>query len=323
MLERHQQEKEQFHRLFGHQGIDRFEERFQILSSFLKLESHVSLEQIAQQVRQDGLAVDDDFLKESVELLCRFGFASQVVFDPDNTTLYEHRHLGVHHDHMICTKCGAIIEFSDKSLEQLQEKLASEYGFFMLQHKMEIYGLCQQCMAGRDNLIPLNRARVGESVEIVLVGGGRHMQMRFASMGLRVGSKVEIISSGIGGQVVIAADLTRLVLCAGMAGKIQVRPEKGGGDQTPDKPWDNVLPFSNETMPLSVLKPGAQGSVARVHGGHFPRRRLGRMGLRQGVLVQVMNDHEELGCMNVMVRGSRISLSKKDAARVFIENLTQ
>ncbi|HRF89884.1 MAG TPA: transcriptional repressor, partial [Desulfobacter postgatei] len=245
MPDRHQQEKDQFRRLFGWRGLDRFEERFQILESFLKLESHVSLAQIADQVRLDGLRVDNEFLLQCMEQLCRLGFASQVVFDRDDTILYEHRQLGVHHDHMVCTKCGAIIEFKDDDLEALQEKLAAEYGFFMLQHKMEIYGLCGECMAQRDDLIPLSRARIGEKVEIVNVAAGRKMQMRFASMGLRTGIFVEIISSAMGGQLVIASECNRLILCAGMASKIWVRPEKGFGGGANDGGGESCLPFFN------------------------------------------------------------------------------
>ena len=130
MPDRHQYEKEQFRRLFGQRGIDHFEEWFQILDSFLKLEGHLSIAQIADQVRLDGLRIDDDFVQQCMEQLCWFGFASRVVFDQDEIVRYEHRHLGMHHDHMICTKCGAIIEFNNDDLEGLQKKLAAEYGFF-------------------------------------------------------------------------------------------------------------------------------------------------------------------------------------------------
>ncbi len=236
--------KEQFRRLFGNERLGRFEQRFQVLESFLKLEDHVSLSHIAAQVKQDGLDTDNDFLEECMDLLCRYGFASQVVFDQGDTILYEHRHLGVHHDHMICTKCGAIIEFQDDALESLQEKLSREYGFFMLQHKMEIYGLCGQCMALRDDQIPLSKARTGEKVEIVSVSAGRKMQMRFASMGLRVGIIVEMISSSVGGQVVIASDCNRLVLCAGMAAKIWVRPATGTAAGKETKSLPDHRPFS-------------------------------------------------------------------------------
>ncbi|HAR33189.1 MAG TPA: Fe2+/Zn2+ uptake regulation protein [Desulfobacter sp.] len=322
MPDRHQQEKDQFRRLFGWRGLDRFEERFQILESFLKLESHVSLAQIADQVRLDGLRVDNEFLLQCMEQLCRLGFASQVVFDRDDTILYEHRQLGVHHDHMVCTKCGAIIEFKDDDLEALQEKLAAEYGFFMLQHKMEIYGLCGECMAQRDDLIPLSRARIGEKVEIVNVAAGRKMQMRFASMGLRTGIFVEIISSAMGGQLVIASECNRLILCAGMASKIWVRPEKGFGGGSNDGGGESCLPFFNESVPMSAMAPGQQGSIARVDGGHFPRRRLGKMGFQPGVLVRVISSSPGSDSIEVMVRGHRVFLSEKDASKIFVENIT-
>lgn len=322
MPDRHQQEKEQFRRLFGQRGFDRFEERFQILESFLKLDSHVSLAQIADQVRQDGLRVDNEFLLQCMEQLCRFGFARQVVFDRDETTLYEHRQLGVHHDHMVCTKCGAIIEFNNEALENLQEKLAAEYGFFMLQHKMEIYGLCGQCMAQRDDLIPLSRARIGEKVEIVNVAAGRKMQMRFASMGLRTGIFVEIISSAIGGQIVIASDCNRLILCAGMASKIWVRPEKRSEGASHDGAGGGSLPFFNASLPLIQMAPGKQGCIARVNGGHFLRRRLGKMGFHQGVLVRIINSSPSSDSIEVMVRGHHLLLSEKDASKIVVENIT-
>ncbi|MCG8551259.1 MAG: FeoA domain-containing protein [Desulfobacterales bacterium] len=322
MPDRHQQEKEQFRRLFGQRGFDRFEERFRILESFLTLEGHVSLARIADQVRQDGLRVDNEFLQQCMDQLCRFGFASQVVFDRDETMLYEHRHLGVHHDHMICTKCGVIIEFNDDALEDLQEKLAAEYGFFMLQHKMEIYGLCGQCMAQRDDLISLSRARIGERVEIVNVAAGRKMQMRFASMGLRTGIIVEIISNAVGGQIVIASDCNRLILCAGMAAKIWVRPEKRSEGAPKDGTGGALLPFFNESLPIFRMTPGRQGSVARVNGGHFSRRRLGKMGFHPGVVVRVINNSPSSDSIEVMVRGHRFSLSEKDASKIFVENIT-
>ena len=50
-----------------------------------------------------------------------------------------------HHDHMICTKCGNIIEFVDEQIEERQHKIASELGFKMSDHSMQIYGICKNC----------------------------------------------------------------------------------------------------------------------------------------------------------------------------------
>lgn len=50
-----------------------------------------------------------------------------------------------HHDHMICTECGNIIEFVDEEIEKRQHKIADEFGFKMTDHSMQIYGICSDC----------------------------------------------------------------------------------------------------------------------------------------------------------------------------------
>jgi len=50
-----------------------------------------------------------------------------------------------HHDHLICTKCGEIIEFYDKTIEERQEAIAKNFNFKMIDHTMKIEGLCEKC----------------------------------------------------------------------------------------------------------------------------------------------------------------------------------
>lgn len=50
-----------------------------------------------------------------------------------------------HHDHIICTQCGAISEFVDDEIETRQKKIAEELGFLIQEHSMQIYGICQVC----------------------------------------------------------------------------------------------------------------------------------------------------------------------------------
>ena len=52
-----------------------------------------------------------------------------------------------HHDHLICEKCGKIVEFEDEAIEQLQEKIATLYHFKLTNHLMQLYGICQACQA--------------------------------------------------------------------------------------------------------------------------------------------------------------------------------
>ena len=49
-----------------------------------------------------------------------------------------------HHDHLIDIKTGEIIEFVDDEIEKLQKKVADKYGYELVDHKLELYGLKKQ-----------------------------------------------------------------------------------------------------------------------------------------------------------------------------------
>jgi len=317
MSNRHEQEKKQFRRLFQQQGVDRFDERFQVLEAFLKLEHHVTKLDISRQLKADGIQLDEGFVISSMEHLCRFGFASRVDFDSGEDVLYEHRHLGVHHDHMVCAKCSAILEFKDEALEMLQQKVAEAYGFYMLQHKMEIYGLCSQCMANRKKRVPLYKAKPGEKVIVKELEAGKNMQLRISSMGLKIGDLVEVVSNGFGGQVVIAVGENRLVIGTGMAQKIWVQsqdlrqslgaPGKEGGD--------------TEFMDLSQMKAGQEGTIVRVSGATQLRRRLLEMGINRGTTIYVEKYAPLRDPLELVVKGYHISLRIEEAANILVENV--
>jgi len=55
----------------------------------------------------------------------------------------------LHHDHMICTHCGSIEEFSQNQIEVLQEAAAREKGFTVSGHQLILFGCCARCAASR------------------------------------------------------------------------------------------------------------------------------------------------------------------------------
>lgn len=50
-----------------------------------------------------------------------------------------------HHDHLVCTECGKIEEFSNDSIEQQQDLVAKENGFSITGHQLIIFGICNNC----------------------------------------------------------------------------------------------------------------------------------------------------------------------------------
>lgn len=219
----HSHERQQFESLFRQEQIDFLEQRVTVLDAFLQTEQHVSLHQLQSLLKEQGHSFGLDFIEETLELMCRYGFAQKNRFK-NGVPLYEHRHLGQHHDHMICTKCGRIIEFEDSRLEDLQMEIARSHGFHMLQHKMEIYGICDRCLSERMHRMPLTSAKTAERVFIRELSGGTSSRLRLMSMGLRVGDEVEIINNYGKGQLVVAAGNQRYVLGRGLAQKIIVEP---------------------------------------------------------------------------------------------------
>jgi len=218
----HQQEREQFQEVLQSFNASRIEDRLIVLDIFLSVEEHLTLtglENIIKEKSPDLL--DREFLKETMEMFCQFGFAQKQLFETQEP-VYEHHHLGMHHDHFICTRCGKIQEFANNDLEKLQHEIARQFQFHPLQHKMEIYGLCASCMAQREPALSLQYAANGEQVRIVTILGGREVQARLNDMGLTVGACLDIVSNHSSGPLIVAIKGTRLAINAGLAKKIMV-----------------------------------------------------------------------------------------------------
>jgi Fur family ferric uptake transcriptional regulator len=223
MREIHSYERKQFEKLFKQEKIDRFDDRFKILETFLQEEQHISSPDLASTLKKKGVSLSNEFVEDTLERMCHFGFAQKNRFQ-NGTVRYEHHHLGQHHDHMICTKCGKIIEFENDQMEILQSRIAGGFGFHMLQHRMEIYGICAECLKTREKQMPLTLAKPGERVMIHDFVGGGESRLRLLSMGLRVGDVLDILTNHGHGQVVISVGFQRYVIGQGMAQKIIIQP---------------------------------------------------------------------------------------------------
>jgi Fur family ferric uptake transcriptional regulator len=74
---------------------------------------------------------------ESAGLVIRHHFEGESsVFELDD---------GDHHDHLVCVKCGSVIEFVDPIIEKQQLAIAEKMHFKMTDHSLNIYGVCESC----------------------------------------------------------------------------------------------------------------------------------------------------------------------------------
>ncbi len=197
-----------------------------VLDTFLAAETHQTVEEVQRRLKARGLNFDRAYVQDALELFCLYGFAQAKTFN-GNDTWYEHRHLGQHHDHLICTRCRKVEEFINPQIEVLQECAAREKGFVPLDHRMDIYGLCAECAGKRGEAIQLCEAEKGERLVICGHKGGDELQRRLTDMGLNNGAEIEVLSKG-SGPVVVACRGCRLALGRGMTQKVMVTP----ADQT-------------------------------------------------------------------------------------------
>ena len=52
---------------------------------------------------------------------------------------------GIHHDHIVCMKCGKVDEFTDSVIEKHQEDIAKKLGYELTDHSLYLYGFCSTC----------------------------------------------------------------------------------------------------------------------------------------------------------------------------------
>ena len=57
---------------------------------------------------------------------------------------------GKHHDHIVCVRCGKIVEFVDEIIEQRQREVAKQHDFDITDHSMVVYGQCRSGCQSRD-----------------------------------------------------------------------------------------------------------------------------------------------------------------------------
>ncbi len=121
-------------------GLNTTQQRELIVDSFLKCKDHVSIDDLLSRVRKRNKKVGYATVYRTLKLLVDSGLAHQRQFG-DGQARFEVT--GDHHDHLICTKCGLILEFEDEEIERLQENVAARLGSFkVVRHRHELYGLC-------------------------------------------------------------------------------------------------------------------------------------------------------------------------------------
>ena len=125
-------------------GLKATRQRDLIVDTFFSTDGHLSVDELLEKAKSRDSTLGAATVYRTMKILTDAGLASARHFEGGQTR-YEAALDRHHHDHLICTSCGSIVEFENERIEELQDRVASEHDFTVTHHKMELYGLCKEC----------------------------------------------------------------------------------------------------------------------------------------------------------------------------------
>lgn len=136
---------EELKRIVKQKGLKYTEQREIVLVILMNAEGHLSAEEIYNEIKlkyQDsnvGIAT----VYRALSFLEEVNLITSITFGADGKK-YE-SNAKAHHDHLICTSCGKIVEFVDDEIEKRQDRIAKKNKFKITSHSMQLYGTCSDC----------------------------------------------------------------------------------------------------------------------------------------------------------------------------------
>lgn len=137
-----------FRQALEKKGLKFTRQRALILDYLLKTKKHVTPEEIYMDLNKKDRTLGRATVFRTLHLLKEAEFADNISL-PDGRKAYEHKFARPHHDHMICVECRSVIEFSNSTIERIQDAISKKYHFSPLWHRHEIFGRCARCQKGK------------------------------------------------------------------------------------------------------------------------------------------------------------------------------
>lgn len=137
--------KSRFEQFLKQRGHKITKGRLGIIHKIADYGTHFEIEELVRWIaNQDRYVASRSTIYRTIRLLQEFGAVREVI-KLGNRTIYEFVAGKPHHEHLICIKCGKIIEFYREEIEELQDRVCEEHSFMPINHRLEIFGICSDC----------------------------------------------------------------------------------------------------------------------------------------------------------------------------------
>jgi Fur family ferric uptake transcriptional regulator len=119
-------------------------QRTTILRTFLETREHLSTDELHRLVKKKDPGIGFTTVYRTLKLLAGCGLASEVAFH-DGIARYEHQYNRRSHHHMVCTECGASVEFFSPQVGEIEKEIGRKHQYLTTRHTFQIYGVCDDC----------------------------------------------------------------------------------------------------------------------------------------------------------------------------------
>ena len=120
-------------------GVKLTDQRRLIARTMSEADDHPDVSELYNRVSKVDSKISIATVYRTVKLFEEAGILAKHDFKGGKARYEEMRES--HHDHLIDIKSGEIIEFVDDEIEKLQKKVAEKYGYKLVDHKLELYGI--------------------------------------------------------------------------------------------------------------------------------------------------------------------------------------
>ncbi len=121
-------------------------ERLALFDEIYEQHGHIDADQLLAAMKSHGLKTSRATVYRTLDLLVDCGLVRKQRLG-GRRHYYEHVHVGLRHDHLICRDCGRVVEFMSPGIEAMQTEICRAHGFEPGSHSLQIVGLCSECAA--------------------------------------------------------------------------------------------------------------------------------------------------------------------------------
>ena len=135
---------ERFGRYLRDRRLPVTRQRMEVTEAVARVADHPSADRIQRDLAGRNIRVATATIYRTLELLVESGLVRQHDFG-EGFRRFESVSDQDRHEHLICQRCGRVVEFSNDRLERMLELIADEQDFLHRRHRVEVYGLCPDC----------------------------------------------------------------------------------------------------------------------------------------------------------------------------------